>query len=168
MAIYYADGSNSEDGRIIQVKTNTRTSAVSHTSLGANTMTSVILDCTITPKQSSSKIIIIVSMTVGCSTDQGIYGNLFSGSSQIARGDASGSRQRMTSFAATRNNDSHGNMIMMHGDNNGTTNATTYGVKLSHAGPSAVNVHVNRADSDQNAVQIGRGVSTITLYEVAQ
>ena len=157
-------GSN---GGIIQVVQTVKTDAFSQSSLGRDTMTAIVLSQAITPSSNSNKILVRVDLTVGCSADVGIYLNLFRGSTQICRGDANGSQQRVSSFAATRNNDSHGYCGITFLDSPATTSSTTYGVKLSSAGFAAVNVYLNRVDNDlTDQSQLARGTSTITLMEV--
>ena len=168
MPVEYGDGTNSDSGRIVQVVSTVKTDAFSHTNLAKDTMTAIILSQSITPKDSSNKILVRVDLTVGNSSDVGIYLNLFRGSTQICRGDANGSQQRVTSFGATRNSDSHGYCGMTFLDSPSTTSSTTYGVKISNAAFSSSTVHINRVHNDDSSQsQLARGASTITLMEVA-
>ena len=113
-------------GRIIQVQQTVKTDTFSHTSLNKDTMTAICLSQAITPISTSNKILVMVDLTVGCSADVGIYLNLFRGSTQICRGDANSSQQRVSSFGATRNGDSHGYCGIRFLDSPATTSATTY------------------------------------------
>ena len=156
-------GSN---GGIIQVVQTVKTDTFSQSSLAKDTMTAIVLSQSITPSSNANKILVRVDLTVGCSSDVGIYLNLFRGSTQICRGDASGNQQRVSSFGATRNADSHGYTGITFLDSPATTSSTTYGVKLSNAAFSSASVYLNRTDSDQDQSQIARGTSVITLMEV--
>tara|TARA_R100001509_G_scaffold163937_2_gene139830 strand:- start:307 stop:816 length:510 start_codon:yes stop_codon:yes gene_type:complete len=168
MPVNYGDGSDSDSGRIVQVVSTVKTDAFSHTNLAKDTMTAIIFSQSITPKSSSHKILVRVDLTVGNSSDVGIYLNLFRGSTQICRGDANGSQQRVSSFGATRNADSHGYCGMTFLDSPSTTSSTTYGVKISNAAFSSSTVHVNRVHNDDSSQsQLARGASTITLMEIA-
>ena len=157
-----------DTGKILQVVQTVKSDAFSHTNLAKNTQTATVLSQTITPQSSSNKILVMVDLTVGCSADVGVYLNLYRGSTQICRGDANGSQQRISSFAATRNADSHGYCSIRFLDSPTTTSATTYGVKLSNAAYSSASVYLNRVHNDTSSdSQLARGTSIITLMEVA-
>tara|TARA_Y100001937_G_C7106678_1_gene325393 strand:- start:280 stop:807 length:528 start_codon:yes stop_codon:yes gene_type:complete len=156
-------GSN---GGIIQVVQTVKTDTFSQSNLAKDTMTAIVLSQAITPSSNANKILVRVDLTVGCSADVGIYLNLFRDSTQICRGDANGVQQRVSSFGATRNADSHGYTGITFLDSPSTTSSVTYGVKLSNAAFSSASVYLNRTDSDQNQSQIARGTSVITLMEV--
>ena len=158
---------NSATGKILQVVQTVKTDTFSQSSLAANTNTAIVLSQAITPSSSSNKIKVTVNMTIGCEVDNGIFGSLFRDSTQICLADAAGNRQRVSSHAPTRNGDSLGNLSIVFLDSPNSTSSITYGVKISHGSGSAKNVYVNRTDTDQDFTQIGRGVSTITLEEVA-
>ena len=153
-------------GSIIQVVQTVKTDTFSQSSLAGNTNTAIVLSQSITPSSSSNKIKVTVNMTVGCSSDNGIFAKLFRDSTQICLADAAGNRQRISSHAPTRNGDNLGNLSFIFLDSPNSTSSITYGVKISHGSGSAKNVYVNRTDTDQDQTQIGRGVSTITLEEV--
>jgi len=158
---------NPKSGNTLQVVQAVKTDTFSQSSLAANTNTAIVLSHSITPSSSSNKIKVTINMTVGCSSDNGIFAKLFRDSTQICLADAAGSRQRISSHAPTRNADNLGNISIVFLDSPNSTSSVTYGVKISHGSGSAKNVYVNRTDSDQDQTQIGRGVSTITLEEVA-
>jgi len=156
------------NGGIIQVVQTVKSDAFSHSNLAKDTQTATVLSQAITPSSNSSKILVMVDLTVGCSADVGIYLNLFRGSTQICRGDANGSQQRISSFGATRNGDSHGYCGIRFLDSPATTSATTYGVKLSNAAFVSASVYLNRVHNDDNSQsQLARGTSIITLMEVS-
>tara|TARA_R100000734_G_C3306297_1_gene96788 strand:+ start:784 stop:1311 length:528 start_codon:yes stop_codon:yes gene_type:complete len=154
-------------GGIVQVRQAVMTGTFSQSSLAVNTNTIIVLSQAITPLSSSNKIKVTVNMTVGCSSDNGIFAKLFRDSTQICLGDSAGNRQRISSHGPTRNGDNLGNLSIVFLDSPNSTSSITYGVKISHGASSAKNVYVNRTDSDQDQTQIGRGVSTITLEEVS-
>ena len=158
---------NPKAGNTLQVVQTVKTDTFSQASLAGNTNTAIVLSQSITPSSSSNKIKVTVNMTVGCSSDNGIFAKLFRDSTQICLADAAGNRQRISSHAPTRNADNLGNISIVFLDSPNSTSSITYGVKISHGSGSAKNVYVNRTDSDQDQTQIGRGVSTIILEEVA-
>ena len=154
-------------GKILQVLQTVKTDTFSHTSLAANTKTAIVLSQSITPSSSANKIKVTVNVTVGVNSDNGIFGSLFRDSTQICLANSASNRQRISSHAPVRNADNLGNLNIVFLDEPADTNQHTYGVKLSHGAGSAKNVYVNRTDTDQDFVNIARGVSSITLEEVA-
>ena len=52
-------------------------------------------------------------------------------------------------------------------DSPSTTSQITYSLRAGHPSPSTTTIYVNRSNSDGDAVQIPRGVSTLMLMEVS-
>ena len=87
MPIEYADGSNSEAGRVVQIVTGERTSVFSTSS---ESFVDIGLSASITPKQAASKIIIFLTIYAGANDNH--TQRLLRGSTVIQGGDSSGSR----------------------------------------------------------------------------
>ena len=151
-------------GGIIQVVTATKTDKFSSSTGGS--FLDVGLSATITPQSNSSKILVLVSINVA-GNDNGLrlMTGLFRGSTQIFRGDASGSRQRCSwQGVGTHANAQHSvnhNFI----DSPATTSATTYSVKVFNEA-QGYEIYVNSSNTDGNSSTHGRSASSITVMEL--
>ena len=135
------------------------------------------LSVTITPSNANNKI--LVSITVGLSFQDStpkrlgatIYKGVSGGSPSVVSGaiaDASGNIQRVT-FAD--NIGTYNRMTTLSGsylDTAGSTNATTYSIRISHGHDGTKSIFVNRASSsaESNHSYHMRSISTITAMEV--
>jgi hypothetical protein len=81
-------------------------------------------------------------------------------------GDTAGSRQRNSRLLVASNSTQIIAPIMFL-DSPNTTSSITYDIRLSHDDAGTASVYVNRSEADIDAATHGRGVSTITLMEVA-
>lgn len=152
-------------GRIVQVKSTIKSNTF-QASVGAGGNTAITgLSVSITPTSATNKILVLVS--VGLTTYS--FGRpamkILRNSTDIAIGDAGGSRTRITAGAAGGAlSASQINMNFL--DSPATTSATTYsvyGVNL-HTGTDTIVCNQSAGDTD-NAAN-GRSVSTITVMEV--
>ena len=96
---------------------------------------------------------------------------LFRTSTQIGMGAASGSRIQM--FAQSATDPSAGYSVnLMHNvagsilDSPATTSATTYKIQIGGSDTNGV-TYLNRSSSDSDGSSSARGMSTITLMEIA-
>ena len=160
-------------GGILQVVSTTKTDTFS-ASLAQGASTPVTgLSATITPRSTSSKILITVSIgQIGTGNGYGDYGvKVFDGSSFIDVGDAAGSRQTVTvgSVGTTNSPASYVNTSISFTieDAPATTSSRTYSVYVSHGSGSTQTQYVNRSAADSDNTQYHRSSSTITLMEVA-
>ena len=136
------------------------------------------LNVSITPKFSSSKILVTASVNYSTSYWQG-FGQLWRGIGGATRtmldgavGAASGSRVRFTFSSVQYHGASDTSYQMYHGtvnylDSPNTTQQVSYSIAMrSYA--SDHNVYVNRNDDDRATNDYyGRGISTITVMEVS-
>lgn len=182
MYVYYTDpgggssswiGAVSRSGGILQVVSTTKTDTFS-ASLAQGASTPVTgLSATITPRSTSSKILITVSIgQIGTGNGYGDYGvKVFDGSSFIDVGDAASNRQRVTvgSVGTTNSPASYVNTSISFTieDAPATTSSRTYSVYVSHGSGSTQTQYVNRSAADTDNTQYHRSSSTITLMEVA-
>ena len=156
-------------GGIIQVVNTIKTDTFS---TGANMQTKATitgLTASITPKFSTSKILVIMNLLVGASGDTTIAGTIERGSTPIGIADARGNRTRNTfgcgilATSGTWQTQSVSHTIL---DSPGTTNATTYSVKIG--GNGGRTVYINREDRDSDgATDTTTGTSTLTLMEIS-
>ena len=180
MYVYYTDpgganaqwiGAVSRSGGILQVVSTTKTDTFSaSTATGAFTSNITGLEATITPRSTSSKILVQVSVDGSASTNYGVaHLQLQRDGSPVGVGDAAGSRSRITAQAVSNTNNSNdvGNANKTFLDSPNTTSSITYGVKLHNETSSTQTLYVNRSSVDSDLVRKGRSISTITLMEVA-
>tara|TARA_Y100000401_G_scaffold105572_1_gene98327 strand:- start:246 stop:767 length:522 start_codon:yes stop_codon:yes gene_type:complete len=151
-------------GGIIQTKTAIKTDTSSY-SVGSGGTSSSIVSVSITPQSSSSKILIHATLS-GSKSDQGMFLKLFRGSTQIIRGDASGSCQRVSTHLLTDQSFIMSSTTCVALDSPSTTSSTTYSIRAGHGNPSTQTIYVNRDQGGNNGAQIGRGVTIITVQEV--
>jgi len=179
MYVYYTDpgggasswiGAVSRSGGILQVVSTTKTDTFTMSSTSFTTLTG--LTATITPRSTSSKILVIVDTNGSASnsiTTNMLY-RLMRDSTELAIGDASGSKTRVTfggntlhSAGGTTNTMRSVSMSVL--DSPSTTSSVTYSVDI--AGTQATAIYVNRAYDEADTSSYVRGASTITLMEVA-
>ena len=150
-------------GHVIQVVSSEVTSATS-----ASSSTPVnIVSVNITPKLSSSKIYITASVhaAVGSSSRGGV--GLYKDSNPVIRGDEAGSRSRV--YGQVQNGDTgiFSSVTMTYLDSPATTSQITYSAKMEPEGGSTP-FYINRSSSDSDSASRYRGVSAITVMEIAQ
>jgi len=178
MYVYYTDpgggasswiGAVSRSGGILQVVSTTKTDTYSE-SLGGAISTAVVtgLTASITPRSTSSKILVKVSGHFSSSGANGFGGFVIRrDSTAIGVADSAGSRSRLTSYGGAYGNEGNdmANLAVEFLDSPATTSSITYGISL-HSRQGGT-LYVNRSNTDTDTGTIGRTVSTITLIEVA-
>lgn len=136
-------------------------------SLAANTRLAISgLSVSITPSSTSSKVLILGSVTLGCNDGEPIFLTLRRGGSALsdATGDTSGSRYRTTSGAGTQAM----TIPVMYLDSPSTTSSTTYDFEVQHGASVTRSVSVNaRFNGDPDSYQGIRAISTITALEIS-
>ena len=178
MYVYYTDpgggssswiGAVSRSGGILQVVSTTKTDTYSE-SLATGVSSSVVtgLTASITPRSTSSKILVQISGHFSSTAADGFGGFVIRrDSTAIGIGDAASSRSRLTSYGGAYANEGNdmANLAVSYLDSPSTTSTITYGISV-HARAGGT-MYVNRTDTDSDVDDIGRPVSTITLIEVA-
>jgi hypothetical protein len=171
MSIY--DGSNwktslATSGGILQVistaKTDTQVSSVA----AAGEVAITGLTATITPKSSTSKILVLVQASIHQDNFFRTAWAVKRDSTYIGVGDAASNRSRVQAGIST-NNDGF-SAVTTHGtflDSPGTTSAITYSVFIRNLHNATNNVLVNRTIADSDTSTYSRSSSTITLMEVS-
>jgi len=174
--IYPRDGlpAGSSGGGIIQVVSVTMTNALSLTSSSTETLITG-MEATITPQSASNKILVMVVLyaQVGGSF-AAHYAVLKRASTNIAIGDAAGSRNRASisfadQFYSSTNSNQYGphQGQIIHLDSPGTTGAVTYGLYHVEADNNGNALYINRAAQDTDNNYYNRVTSSITLMEVS-
>ena len=179
MYVYYTDpgggssqwiGAVSRSGGILQVVSTTKTDTFS-SSLTAGADTAITgLSASITPRSTSSKILVSVSIGAATSSTTGAQVGFAvnDGTSLINIGDAAGSRNRVSVSgeitAVSRGHLSH-SFDFLHSPS--TTSTKTYTAHVVNTRNATQTVLVNRNNNDTDNLDNARAVSTITLMEVA-
>ena len=149
--------------RILQVVSTTKTDTFT---TNAATFTDVTgLSATITPRESSSKVLVIAHIT-GSNDYAVVVGGwrLVRDSTAICVGDTAGSRISGNQVEAI-----NGSVLMTQAnivlDSPATTSAITYKVQVRSQ--TTGNFYINRSKTDTDNSSFFRGASTITLLEVS-
>ena len=157
-----------QPGTVLQVVSTTKTDTFTSSATGPIDITG--LSVTITPKYATSKIFVMFNAhIVGFDAGTGI--RLLRGSTDLALGDADGSKARMTAIgmysnASSPNQYDGGSTNASFLDSPATTSATTY--KLQAQCLSTNGMVVNRSRYNEDNGNASRGSSTITVMEIAQ
>lgn len=176
MYVYYTDpgggasswiGAVSRSGGILQVVSTAKTDAFTTSSTSYTPITG--LSATITPRSTSSKILVLAQISHGFPSGNG-YGffKVTRGGTDIYKGDTAGSRTTgvfggYSSVDLTIAMESGSIMTL---DSPSTTSSITYQAEVVLGGAGAL-AYINRSASDSDNAQRGRGASSITLIEVA-
>ena len=157
-------------GGVIQVVSTEKTDVDFSTSANLNTKATITgLNATITPKFSTSKVLVIMHLLVGASGDTTGGGTILRDSTPIGIADASGNRSRNTFGFGVKTTgslwitESVSRIIL---DSPSTTSATTYSVKIG--GNGGVSIYINREGrNNDNATDTTIGSSSLTLMEIS-
>jgi hypothetical protein len=154
-------------GGILQVVSTTKTDPFTTASTTFVDLTG--LSVSITPRSISSKIYVsFTSLVSGDGNIQSTMLRLMRDSTAVGIGDASASRSQIsTAFYAgndASNVNSFAGVSSAFVDSPATTSSLTYKVQIRTSGDPAF---VNRGNSDSDSPGSPRGVSTITVMEVA-
>ena len=151
-------------GSILQVVSTTKTDAASTTSTSFSDVSG--LSVSITPSSATSKV--LVSYTVqgnGRAGSTSLFVRLLRDSTLISAGAAAGNRTEVSGHSLTGEfaiETTGGNFL----DSPATTSAITYKIAFSSS-VSGQAAYINRAHQDTDAATTPRGVSSITVMEVA-
>ncbi len=156
-------------GHILQTVSTSKTDTWTYNGSGYQDVTG--LAATITPSSTSSKILVQVNINFSNSMRYGAA-ILLRGSTQIGGGTAEGNRPSVSVSPQANQDETHNQYIMRNSsfsflDSPSTTSATTYKIQVGNTHESSSTNYVNRPPSDDNSAYIHRGISTITLTEVA-
>ena len=163
--------STTATGKILSVQQSVVTGGSSY-STGSSTVSDSYFDIsglsvTLTPS-SGTKCYVSYTVNVGGESGFNFGIALFRGSTQIYLGDASGSRQRLSSFGAIRDADTvlptNGQFLDTHGADGST--AVTYKLQMYVAEPGRT-TRVNRSHNHSDSRTYGRSSSQIRVMELA-
>jgi len=157
-------------GGIIQVQSVTKTDAYNMPSNDTNFHTVTGLSVSITPKFSTSKILVLYDMNWSAQNGH-CSCRLMRDSTPIKVGDASGNKIQATGqIHHSGSNDQYDleQVSGTHLDSPSTTSAVTYSMQVGTPYSSSYDVYVNyHAEDGANLSWQGRGASTITVMEIS-
>jgi hypothetical protein len=152
-------------GTVLQVVQVVKSDTFSTTSTALTDVTG--LSASITPKSSSSKVLVLANVSVGYSTSQTAQVTLTDGANNnLVLPTTPGSRTPVFSGIYANN----AGWVLSQGFNllhsPSTTSSFTYKIRMrANTGVTGL---INRSATDADDAGFGRGVSTITLMEIAQ
>jgi hypothetical protein len=161
---------NAPSGSVIQVvqavKTDTFTSAL------ASFVDVTGLAVSITPSSATSKILVSCAVAVGYNNDGTVSRrggiSLFRGTTNLLAPTSPGSRSPSYAWAPEMiSNEVYLTYCFEFLDSPNSTSPLSYNIKVLNGGAGSSIVYVNRSEEDGNASTTGRGVSTITVMEIA-
>ena len=160
---------SSGGGGIVQVQSTTKTDTFNMPSNDTNFHTVTGLSVTITPKFSTSKILVMYDMNWSA-IDGHCSCRLMRDSTPIKVGDASGNKTQVTGQIHYVSGDQYDlqNVSGTHLDSPSTTSAVTYSLQVGTPYNSNYELYVNyHAEDGANLAWQGRGASSITVMEVS-
>ena len=160
-------------GHVIQTLTDVSVITESTTTKASdNSFANTSLSITITPKSSSSKIIVNAVASTGASHpgDGAVILRMIRDSTPIGIGNASGSKIRAGSGRGSDNQGSNSmlNIPLQVTDTPNTTSAVTYTLQFAVRGVGAQTAYLNRSGSDADNVEYQRTSSSLVVQEIAQ
>lgn len=181
MYVYYTDpggtasswiGAVSRSGGILQVTSTLKTDTQTGSLASAASTAISGLSASITPRSTSSKILVMVTANIAATYS--VAGDTRSVSYVIKRdgtivgaGAADGSRSRISSGTDSISSYSPREASMTFLDSPATTSSISYTVDIVNTDDQSSTYYVNRGTSGTDSSLHGRGASSITLMEVA-
>ena len=172
MSITNSGVSGISTGKVLQVVQSTITSAaVQNINAGSNYDWSSF-SASITPASTSNKVLITAMLSLVGESSHPFYLKIKNGTSGSylsgSRGNSSGSKEQVTTGIPTQSNDyTMGNVYVEFLDSPSTTSAVQYYFTISHGSNTQRAIYINQTDADTNSYQYSRGISTLTLKEIA-
>ena len=154
-------------GGVVQVQSTTKTGAFQKAS-GTSFQDVTGLSVSITPKFSTSKILILYDMSWSSSSGH-CSCRLMRDSTPIKIGDGNGSRTQCTGQMHQNSGDQY-DMVQVSGthmDSPATTSSVTYKMQVATPYSASYDCRVNYQGDDSDAAWVGRTASTITVMEVS-
>jgi hypothetical protein len=157
---------NASTGNIIQVVSSTLTTTATSS---ATTFTSIGLTASITPSSTSSKILALASIACsfnGADTGRRAHLSIFRSTTNLS--SPTSPSNRSAGFGAVKNANPHSEMLNVAPsflDSPASTSSLTYSVQIRVE--TGDTFYVNRSAGDTDSSFFPRGVSSLTLFEVA-
>jgi len=159
---------NAPSGSVIQVVSTTLSSAFT---AGNGDIEVTGLSASITPRSTTSKILVFASVGMAASSASGTGWYVTRNGSKVGVGDAAGSRIRTTSGGAYNGDDDAASESSGQSrqflDSPNSTDALTYKI-FAYSYPAAGgSIWINRPQSDTDNTDRTRSISSITLMEIS-
>ena len=158
-------------GGIIQVVSSTKTDISSGTVTSTSDWTGHGLSVTITPKFSTSKILITGFISLGFDTSENIWYRLFKGGSELTGsiGNQVGSNRKRATAGTYFKGDNWAisSIPINYLDTAGSTSALTYTPAFNQFSSSNKTLYVNSTASQTDSASYPTLVSTMTAMEVS-
>ena len=167
MAIYYGDGSNSGDGRVVQVVSKKITGAATYNGTSYDNISGFNL--AITPKSSSHKILVMFNINAGSNNNGNriVWRISRTGNDNDFVGDANSNRVSATGQMSVSNpQDQRANHIT-YLSSPSTTSACTYQLQCKLQVGGGSNVSFGRSGTNSDSSIEGRTPQSIILMEIA-
>jgi phosphate-selective porin len=127
------------------------------------------MSISITPKLSTSKILLMAHVNVCAHTTTSSALRFARNGTPVGIGDAAGSRVRVTARGSNSNSAWMDNVAMNFLDSPETSSQITYTVQgMPHSSGWTIYVNRSQSDGDTNQGDNGRTISTLTVMEIAQ
>ena len=151
-------------GHVLQVKQAVKSDTQTTTASDFVDVTG--LSVSITPSSTSSKILVYSNvLCVGTVSAAGAWTRIVRDSTAIGIADTAGSRIRAAAFGYAPDGGDTRQHATMFLDSPSTTSAITYKAQFS---ANATNTaYINRTQSENDSTAYARGISTITVMEIA-
>ena len=160
-------GANSGKGKVLQVVSTTKTDTFTMSSTTFADVTN--LSALITPISTSSKILILYSLMAHTNPNNASFTmRLLRDSTAISIADSAGSRIQGATIriSGLNTNNGTGTQAGSFLDSPNTTSALSYKIQVRTDGAGNP-MFVNRGETDTDSNGFSRGVSTITVMEIA-
>tara|TARA_Y200000002_G_scaffold146935_1_gene121428 strand:- start:863 stop:1420 length:558 start_codon:yes stop_codon:yes gene_type:complete len=152
-------------GHVIQVKQAVKSDTQTTTASDFVDITG--LSVSITPSSTSSKILVYSNVVcVGTVGAAGAWTRIVRDSTAIGVADTAGSRIRAAAFGYAPDGGDSRQHATMFLDSPSTTSATTYKIQFSANGTNTA--YINRTQNENDSNAYARGISSITVMEIAQ
>ena len=155
-------------GGIIQVVQNFKTDT-SSSSVQGGLLTDHVLTQSITPKFSTSKILVEFHVMCSSSSTMNRLGAVITrGGSPVGVADDTGDNKTENTVCIVANDVNEpytlsGKFL----DSPATTSTVTYGIKIRTGTSSTITIQFNRQGTESNNIYIMRGTSALTLMEIS-
>jgi len=157
-------------GKILQVVSTNKTDTFS-ASIGKQSFSGAAISVSITPANSSNKILLFANLTIGLQSDNDIGFAFFKAGSVItgATADASGSAARLHAQGFNSHYEHQNTITGIYLDTAGGTSAITYDCRLRHGNNSTSGhtIYLNRDHSGGTGDMEQNSMSTLTAIEVS-
>ena len=155
-------------GGIVQVVQNFKTDT-SSSSVQGGLLTDHVLTQSITPKFSTSKVLVEFHVMCSSSSTMNRLGAVITrGGSPVGVADNTGDNKTENTVCIVAN--SVNEPYTLSGkflDSPATTSAVTYGIKIRTGTSSTITIQFNRQGTESNNIYVMRGTSSLTLSEIS-